>query len=80
LHGLGELDYRKFLTADITVDGPALFSDIDVLGLSGYSRVIDQVSLRCVKSDPFDDFNPRAFLQVRSSIFAISNVLLQFLM
>jgi hypothetical protein len=65
LHGLGELDYRKFLSAEIMADGPGLFPGENVLGLSGLNRVMDKASFRCIKSHHFDDFKPDAFLQVR---------------
>jgi hypothetical protein len=76
LHGLGGLDYRKYLMADMT-DGPGLHSGARVLGLPGLKRVIDEALFRSVKSRRFDDFNPEAFFRVRSSIPPISSLLLQ---
>jgi hypothetical protein len=80
LHGLGGLDYRKSLSAEIMVNGTGLFAGPEVLGFSGLNRVIDDASLRSLKADHFEDFNPEAFLRVRSSIPAISRLLLRVLM
>jgi hypothetical protein len=43
LRGLGGLDYRKYLTADMVLGGAGLFADKELLGLSGLKRVIDKI-------------------------------------
>jgi hypothetical protein len=78
--GLGRLDYRKSLTADIMANGSGLFPDQDILQLSGPDRVVHDVSFRSLESAHFKDFNPYAFLRVRCSIPPISSLLLQVLM
>jgi hypothetical protein len=75
LHGLGGLDYRKSLTCEIMAHGPGIFADAHVLGLPGNNRVIGEALFQCLESDHFDNFNPEAFLRVRSSIPAISRLL-----
>jgi hypothetical protein len=80
LYELGGLDYRKFLTVDLMANGTGLFTNVLVVGLHGRNRVIDDASFRCLQSDNFDNFNPEAFLQVRSSIPSFSSLLLQALM
>jgi hypothetical protein len=79
LHGLRWIDYRKSLTGDTMDEGPGILLYVDVLGLPGLRMVIDGASFRSLKADHFDDFNPPAFLRVRSSIPPISSLRLQVL-
>jgi hypothetical protein len=79
LHGLGGLDYRQSLIADIMVSDPGLSGTRNVLGLSGLSRVFREAVFRTIKPDHFDNFSSDVFLRVRSSVPPISNILLQIL-
>jgi hypothetical protein len=67
LHGLGGLDYRKSLMANIMTEGPGLFSYAVVVSLSGLERVIGDTSFRSLESDHIEEFNPEVFLWVCSS-------------
>jgi hypothetical protein len=67
LYRLGELDYRKFLLASLTSWGYDLFEDIPICGSYGAQRVIDIALFQCIASDAFTDFDPEAFLKVRSA-------------
>jgi hypothetical protein len=79
LHELRWLDYHKFLMAEIMDAGPGLLSSASLLGLPGLRRVIYEALFRSIKFHHVDNFNPEAFLVVRSSIPAIPKLLLQVL-
>jgi hypothetical protein len=63
--GLGGVDYRKCLTANIILDRTGLFGSVGILGWPVIQKVVEEALFRSLKSKYFKKFKPEPFLRVR---------------
>ncbi|KAJ3562074.1 hypothetical protein NP233_g9800 [Leucocoprinus birnbaumii] len=65
LKKLADLDYRKYLLADIMLcESPGGLNPAMVVGYVGAARVLPHTAFGCLRGESFDAFNSTAFLEM----------------